>query len=62
MGAGNGLFGGSIQGIRFDMPEALRLGYAAAGTDTGHQESGGEWAIGHPQKMIDFELKTIFHL
>ncbi|NLA75984.1 MAG: tannase/feruloyl esterase family alpha/beta hydrolase [Deltaproteobacteria bacterium] len=58
MGVGNGFFAGSIQGIMFDMPEALRLGYATAGTDTGHQEQGGEWAIGHPEKMIDFAYRS----
>ena len=40
MGVGNGGFAGSIQGLTFEMPEALRLGYATAGTDTGHQEQG----------------------
>lgn len=42
MGVGNGFFAGSIQGMMFDMPDALRLGYATAGTDTGHQEQG-DW-------------------
>src|SRR5262245_55408771 len=54
MGVGNGGFAGSIQGRTNEMPQALRLGYATAGTDTGHQEQGGAWAIGHPEKMIDF--------
>jgi feruloyl esterase len=58
MGVGNGFFAGSIQGRMFDMPEALRLGYATAGTDTGHQEEGGDWAIGHPEKMIDFAYRS----
>jgi feruloyl esterase len=58
MGTGNGFFAGSIQGMAFDMPEALRLGYATAGTDTGHQEQGGDWAIGHPEKMIDFAYRS----
>jgi len=58
MGTGNGFFAGSIQGRAFDMPEALRLGYATAGTDTGHQEQGGDWAIGHPEKMIDFAYRS----
>ena len=40
------------------MPQALRLGYATAGTDTGHQEQGGSWAIGHPEKMIDFGYRS----
>ncbi len=58
MGVGNGGFAGSIQGRTGDMPQALRLGYATAGTDTGHQTSGGAWAIGHPEKMIDFGYRS----
>jgi feruloyl esterase len=58
MGVGNGGFAGSIQGMTGDMPRALRLGYATAGTDTGHQEQGAEWAIGHPEKMIDFGYRA----
>src|SRR5262245_56337397 len=58
MGVGNGGFAGSIQGIGGDMPQALRLGYATAGTDTGHQDQGGAWAIGHPEKMIDFGYRA----
>jgi len=58
MGVGNGGFAGSIQGMYFEMPEALRLGYATAGTDTGHQEQGGNWAIGHPEKLIDFAYRS----
>jgi len=58
MGVGNGGFAGSIQGRTNEMPQALRLGYATAGTDTGHQDPGGEWAIGHPEKMIDFGYRS----
>src|SRR5689334_17944770 len=58
MGVGNGGFAGSIQGLGNDMPQALRLGYATAGTDTGHQEQGGSWAIGHPEKLIDFAYRS----
>jgi feruloyl esterase len=58
MGVGNGGFAGSIQGLTGDMPTALRLGYATAGTDTGHQEPGGNWAIGHPEKLIDFAYRA----
>lgn len=50
LGAGNGGFAGSIQGLRSEMPQALNRGYATAGTDTGHQETGGKWGIGHPEK------------
>src|SRR4030095_12214383 len=58
MGVGNGGFAGSIQGLNTEMPQALRLGYATAGTDTGHQGGGGDWAIGHPEKMIDFGYRA----
>jgi feruloyl esterase len=58
MGVGNGGFAGSIQGLANEMPQALRLGYATAGTDTGHQGAGGTWAIGHPEKMIDFGYRA----
>ena len=58
MGVGNGGFAGSIQGLTNEMPQALRLGYATAGTDTGHQTPGGEWAIGHPEKMVDFGYRS----
>jgi feruloyl esterase len=58
MGVGNGGFGGTILGLALDMPQALRLGYATAGTDTGHQEQGGKWAIGHPEKLIDFAYRS----
>lgn len=58
MGVGNGGFAGSIQGRTNEMPDALRRGYATAGTDTGHQEPGGEWAIGHPEKLIDFAYRS----
>jgi feruloyl esterase len=37
MAVGNGGFGGSIQGYG-EMENALRLGYATAGGDTGHDE------------------------
>jgi feruloyl esterase len=58
LGVGNVGFAGSIQGLANDMPQALRLGYATAGTDTGHQDAGGAWAIGHPEKMIDFGYRA----
>src|SRR4026208_131244 len=58
MGTGNGGFAGAIQGMTTEMPPALRLRYATAGTDPGHQDSGGAWAIGHPEKMIDFGYRA----
>ena len=58
MGVGNGGFGGTIQGLTLDMPQALRLGYATAANDTGHQEQGGNWAIGHSERLIDFAYRS----
>src|SRR5438876_753504 len=58
MGVGNGGFAGSIQGLTNEMPQALGLGYATAGTDTGHQEPNGNFAIGHPEKLIDFAYRS----
>jgi feruloyl esterase len=58
MAGGNGGFAGSVQALFSEMPQALRLGYATAGTDTGHQDQGGDWAIGHPEKMIDFGYRA----
>ena len=38
------------------MAAALAGGYATASTDTGHKASGfdASWALGHPEKMIDY--------
>ena len=39
------------------MQVALRLGYATAGTDTGHTAAegpNGMFALGHPEKIVDF--------
>lgn len=57
--AGCGGFCGSIS--YGAMAEPLRRGYAVAATDDGHQANGGDasWAVGHPQKVIDFGFRAI---
>jgi len=58
---GNGGFAGSIQGYG-DMQTALRLGYATAGTDTGHSAADGPngmFALGHPEKIVDFAYRAV---
>lgn len=40
------------------MAEALRQGYATASTDTGHSSQGGGFALGHPEKLIDFSWRS----
>jgi hypothetical protein len=43
------------------MAEPLLRGYATAGTDDGHASSvtDGAWAIGHPEKVIDFGYRAV---
>jgi pimeloyl-ACP methyl ester carboxylesterase len=43
------------------MAEPLRRGYAAAATDDGHEASGvdASWAVGHPQKVVDFGYRSL---
>src|SRR4051794_14550576 len=58
---GNGGFAGSIQGYG-DMQVALRLGYAAAGSDAGHTAAegpNGMFALGHPEKIVDFSHRAV---
>jgi feruloyl esterase len=58
---GNGGFAGSIQGYG-DMQVALRLGYAAAATDTGHNAADGPngmFALRHPEKIVDFAYRAL---
>ncbi|HLW99818.1 MAG TPA: tannase/feruloyl esterase family alpha/beta hydrolase [Candidatus Acidoferrales bacterium] len=61
-GNGNGGFAGMMnyQGLG----EAVSNGFASAGTDTGH--SGGatdaSWAIGHPEKVIDFGYRGVHEM
>lgn len=58
-GVGNGGFAGSI--AYGQMAEALRLGYATASTDTGHRAGtvDASWALGHPEKIVDFGHRAI---
>jgi feruloyl esterase len=59
-GQGNGGFAGSIS---FDaMVAAIKLGYATAGTDTGHTGTDAKWALGHPEKVIDFGWRAIHEM
>ena len=59
---GNGGLAGSI-GTQ-QMAEALRDGYATAGTDTGHRGGPmtGNWALGHPEKIVDFGYRAVHEM
>ena len=58
-GVGNGGFAGEISYA--GLTEAVRHGYAAASTDTGHRAPGADasWALGHPEKIVDFGYRAI---
>ena len=65
MAVGNGGFGGSIQGFA-EMQNALRLGYATSGNDTGHDNDvdgpNGMFALGHPEKIVDFAYRAMHEM
>jgi len=58
-GIGNGGYAGVIS--FGGLANAMAHGYAAASTDTGHQAGGTDagWALGHPEKVVDFGYRAI---
>ncbi|MFN7948808.1 MAG: tannase/feruloyl esterase family alpha/beta hydrolase [Blastocatellia bacterium] len=61
-GVGNGGYAGNINSAEMRVP--LARGYAVASTDTGHKESfmTANWALGHPEKVIDFGYRAIHEM
>jgi feruloyl esterase len=59
-GQGNGGFAGMIGYSA--LGAAIKRGYAAAGTDTGHTGGDAAWALGHPEKVIDFGYRGIHEM
>jgi feruloyl esterase len=53
---GNGGWAGVISYSA--MADAIQAGYATASTDTGHATPGGAFALGHPEKLIDFAWRS----
>lgn len=41
------------------MASALQEGYATASTDTGHKGGNASFAIGHPEKVVDFAYRAV---
>ena len=54
---GNGGWGGSIQYAA--LASALSRGYAVSSTDTGHVGDTAQFALGHPEKLIDFGYRAV---
>ncbi len=58
-GAGNGGFAGALSYQQMQI--LLAAGFATASTDTGHQAAATDaaWALGHPEKIVDFGYRAI---
>jgi feruloyl esterase len=54
---GNGGWGGRLS--YGPMRAALNADYATASTDTGHKGDGGPFALGHPEKLVDFSDRAV---
>jgi hypothetical protein len=61
-GIGVGGFGGSIDNVQ--LATSVKAGYAATATDTGHTGSpiDAGWAVGHPEKIIDYGYRGIHEM
>jgi Tannase and feruloyl esterase len=57
---GNGAFSGAIGYAA--MSSALARGYATSSTDTGHAGGSGSFALGHPEKLIDFGWRAVHEM
>jgi len=53
---GNGGWSGSITPAT--LGAGVRLGYATAMTDTGHDGGSASFALGHPEKVVDFGYRS----
>jgi feruloyl esterase len=53
---GNGGWSGSI--APGTLADGVERGYASAMTDTGHPGGSGSFALGHPEKLIDFGYRS----
>jgi hypothetical protein len=61
-GSGNGGFAGAIS--YGSLAGSIQHGYAGASTDTGHKGTGidARWALGHPEKIVDFGYRAIHEM
>jgi len=57
---GNGGWAGTIS--YGALASALQEGYATASTDTGHVGGNASFAIGHPEKVVDFAYRAVHEM
>ncbi len=60
LAVGNGAWAGSIS--YGALADAVADGYAATSTDTGHRGNSVEFAIGHPEKLVDFAHRAVHEM
>jgi feruloyl esterase len=46
------------RGLDGGLDAIIKRGYATASTDTGHRNTDRNWAIGHPEKVIDYAHRS----
>jgi hypothetical protein len=56
-GVGNGGFAGDIPYML--LSPAVANGYAVVASDTGHTGGDASWALGHPEKIVDFGYRAV---
>ena len=57
---GNGGWAGQISTRAMIVP--LTQGYATASTDTGHEGTGASFALGHPEKLVDYSYRAVHEM
>lgn len=60
LAVGNGGWAGTIPYPA--IAAAVAAGYAGAGTDTGHVGNNADFALGHPEKVIDLAYRSIHEM
>jgi feruloyl esterase len=60
LAVGNGGWAGNIETNA--IANGLRRGYAAASNDTGHKGGSASFAVGHPEKLIDFGYRSMHEM
>ena len=62
LSSGEGGFAGTLNytrnGLDGGLDELVRRGYATASTDTGHVSSDTWWAVGHPERALDYLYRS----
>ena len=62
LSSGEGGYAGTLNytrnGLDGGLYELVRRGYATASTDTGHRAADTWWAVGHPERAIDYLYRS----